>query len=72
MSNETRLEVIGEWQDISVKRKLAGDQYWQYGYNGFSYGRNHNDGFTIYLDDPEAPELIYKHAKKVNALNKKR
>jgi len=70
--NSSRLEVIGKWQEISVKRKLAGDQYWQYGWNGYSYGRNHNDGFTIYLDDPEAPELIFKHAREVNALNRRR
>src|SRR5690606_28361608 len=48
VSNLTRLEVISEWQETSVRRKLAGDQYSQFGYNGFSYGRNHNDGFTIY------------------------
>jgi mannan endo-1,4-beta-mannosidase len=28
-------------------------------------------GFTIYLDDAEAKQLVYEHAKKVNALNKK-
>ncbi|RPA89549.1 glycoside hydrolase [Choiromyces venosus 120613-1] len=68
VSNQTRLEVVGEWQETSVKCKLAGDQFWQYGFN-YSFGRNDNDGFTIYLDDPEAKELIYKHAKRVGELN---
>lgn len=29
-----------------------------------------DDGFTIYLDDPEAKQLVYDHVKKVNKLNK--
>lgn len=65
--NETRLEVVGKWQEIVRETKLAGDHYWQFGYDGFSTGPNHDDGFTIYLDSAEAKELIYKHAKKVNA-----
>lgn len=68
--DETRLEVIGGWQKIHLKEKMPG-MYWQFGYNGFSYGRNHNDGFTIYLDDPEAKQLVYKHAKDMSKLNKK-
>jgi mannan endo-1,4-beta-mannosidase len=27
------------------------DMYWQFGFSGYSYGRNHDDGFTIYLDE---------------------
>lgn len=30
-----------------------------------------DDGFTIYLDDAEAKQLVYDHAKKVEKLNKK-
>jgi mannan endo-1,4-beta-mannosidase len=45
------------------------DMYWQFGYSGYSYGRNHDDGFTIFLEDAEAKKLVYEHAKKVNALN---
>lgn len=70
--NETRLEVLGKWQEITRKEKLAGDNYWQFGYSEFSRGRNHDDGFTIYLDDEEAKELVYGHAKKVNEASKKR
>ncbi|KAK0634300.1 putative mannan endo-1,4-beta-mannosidase C [Bombardia bombarda] len=70
--NETRVEVVGGWQKISVAEKLAGDMYWQYGYSGYSYGRNHNDGFTIFLDDAEAQPLIYQHAKAVAKLNRRR
>lgn len=25
--------------------------FWQFGFSGWSYGRNHDDGFTIYLDE---------------------
>lgn len=28
-----------------------------------------DDGFTIYLDDAEAKELVYDHAKSMNKLN---
>ena len=70
--NETRLEAIGGWQETALREKMAGDMYWQFGYSEYSYGRNHNDGFTIYLDDEEAQELVYEHAKKVNKLNKRR
>lgn len=66
--NETRLEVIGGWQAISVEEKMP-DMYWQFGYSDYSYGRNHNDGFTIYLDDEEAQELVYAHAEAMNNLN---
>ncbi|KAL5361223.1 putative mannan endo-1,4-beta-mannosidase C [Aspergillus floccosus] len=70
VSNTTRLEAVGGWQQISVSEKMS-DMYWQFGYSGYSYGRNHNDGFTIYLDDPEAKELVYKHAKQVKKLNRR-
>lgn len=64
--------MVGEWQRAAVKAKLAGSQYWQFGYSGFSYGKNNDDGFTIYLENKEeANELIIKHAKDMNALNKK-
>ncbi|KAK4454882.1 endo-1,4-beta-mannosidase [Podospora aff. communis PSN243] len=69
---ETRLQVVGKWQEVGLEEKLAGDMYWQFGYGGYSYGRNHDDGFTIFLEDAEAKTLVYDHAKKVNALNKKR
>ncbi|KAL4803372.1 glycoside hydrolase superfamily [Aspergillus unguis] len=68
VSNITRLEAVGGWQDISLDEKMP-DLFWQYGYSGYSYGRNHDDGFTIYLDDDEARELVYKHAREVNRLN---
>ncbi|KAM0421317.1 hypothetical protein ACHAPT_010847 [Fusarium lateritium] len=68
---ETRSEVLGKWQKIQLKKKMPG-MYWQFGYSGFSYGRNHNDGFTIYLEDKEAKQLVYKHAKEMNKLNKGR
>lgn len=68
VENATRLEVIGGWQNISVAEKMS-DMYWQFGYSGYSYGRNHNDGFTIYLDDAEAQQLVYQHAKDVEKLN---
>ncbi|RDW76884.1 glycoside hydrolase 5 family protein [Aspergillus mulundensis] len=70
VSNITRLEAVGGWQKISLKEKMP-DMFWQYGFSGYSYGRNHDDGFTIYLDDAEAKELVYKHAKEVNKLNRR-
>ncbi|KAL6231426.1 mannan endo-1,4-beta-mannosidase C [Aspergillus navahoensis] len=71
VSNITRLEAVGGWQKISLQEKMP-DMFWQFGYSGYSYGRNHDDGFTIYLDDAEAKELVYKHASDVNKLNRRR
>lgn len=68
---ETRSEVLGKWQQIQAEKKMPG-MYWQFGYGGFSYGKNHNDGFTIYLEDKEAKQLVYQHAKDMNKLNKRR
>ncbi|KAH7029052.1 cellulase [Microdochium trichocladiopsis] len=68
-SFKTRPQVYGEWQSIMLEEKMAGDLYWQFGYSNYSYGRNHDDGFTIYLDDQEAQQLVYQHARNVNALN---
>lgn len=68
VNNATRLDVVGGWQKISLEEKMP-DMYWQFGYSGYSYGRNHNDGFTIYLDDAEAKSLVYEHASAVNGLN---
>ncbi|KAI1139298.1 glycoside hydrolase family 5 protein [Hypoxylon sp. FL0543] len=65
--NATRVEVEGNWQKIMLEEEMP-DMYWQFGFSGYSYGRNHNDGFTIYLDDDEAKTLVYDHAKAVNSL----
>ncbi|KAL2133932.1 hypothetical protein VTI74DRAFT_1350 [Chaetomium olivicolor] len=72
VDNRTRLDVMPAWQKTMVDEKIAGSMYWQYGFSGYSYGRNHDDGFTIYMDDAEAQELVYKHAKDMNALNCRR
>lgn len=64
--------MLGGWQKTGVSEKLAGDMYWQFGYSGYSYGRNHDDGFTIFLDDAEAQVLVYQHVKGVNSLNSRR
>ncbi|KAI1441284.1 glycoside hydrolase family 5 protein [Annulohypoxylon stygium] len=66
-SDLTRVEVEGGWQRIMVEEGVS-DMYWQYGFSGYSYGRNHNDGFTIYLDDEEAKTLVYDHAREINSL----
>ncbi|KAH7313757.1 putative mannan endo-1,4-beta-mannosidase C [Stachybotrys elegans] len=68
VSNWTRLEAVGLWQATSLAEKMP-DMFWQFGYSEYSYGRNHNDGFTIYLDDTEAQQLVYEHASNVNSLN---
>jgi mannan endo-1,4-beta-mannosidase len=70
VNNATRLEVLGQWQNISLAEKMS-DMYWQFGFSGYSYGRNNDDGFTIYLDDPEAKTLVYAHAKAVERLNRR-
>lgn len=49
VSNTTRIQAVGGWQAISVEEKMP-DLFWQFGYSGFSYGKNHDDGFTIFLD----------------------
>jgi mannan endo-1,4-beta-mannosidase len=46
----TRVEVLSLWQRTSLQEKIS-DMFWQYGFSNYSYGRNHNDGFTIYLDE---------------------
>ncbi|KAF8752130.1 Cellulase (glycosyl hydrolase family 5) [Rhizoctonia solani] len=71
VSNYTRLQAIGPWQKAVLEHKLAGDQFWQLGISNLSFGRSTNDGFTIYLDDPEAKTLVYDHVKEVNAQNHK-
>lgn len=68
VSNYTRLQAVGGWQAISIEEKMP-DMFWQFGYSDFSWGPNHDDGFTIYLDEDEAVPLVYEHAEKVNALN---
>jgi mannan endo-1,4-beta-mannosidase len=68
VSNITRLEAVGGWQAISLEEKMP-DMYWQYGYADYSWGPNHDDGFTIYLESEEAQTLVFEHAEKVNALN---
>lgn len=65
--NATRLEVEGGWQKIMLEEGMS-DMFWQFGFSGYSYGRNHNDGFTIYLDDEEAQTLVYDHAKAIDDL----
>ncbi|KEP44949.1 mannan endo-1,4-beta-mannosidase [Rhizoctonia solani 123E] len=72
VSNYTRLQAIRPWQKAVLDNKLTGDQFWQLGISNLSFGRSTDDGFTIYLDDPEAKTLIYDHVKKVNAQNHKR
>jgi mannan endo-1,4-beta-mannosidase len=48
--NATRVEVLSLWQKTSLQEKIS-DMYWQFGFSNYSHGRNHNDGFTIYLDE---------------------
>lgn len=48
--NTTRIEALGLWQQAALEEKMP-DMYWQFGYSDYSYGRNHDDGFTIYLDE---------------------
>lgn len=61
----TRVSVISKWQALTRKLEMS-DMYWQFGYSGFSYGKNHDDGNTIYLEDDEAQPLVYQHAAAVN------
>lgn len=67
LDKATRVEVLGRWQAIS-RDELMPDLFWQFGYSDYSTGRNHDDGFTIYLDEAEAQPLVYEHAALVNAL----
>ena len=63
---EGRVEVLGEWQEISREEHMS-DMFWQFGWT-YENGRNHDDGFTIYLDEEEAQPLVFEHAAAVNAL----
>ncbi|PQM43934.1 hypothetical protein VE01_10830 [Pseudogymnoascus verrucosus] len=68
-ANQTRVAVIGEWQKIALQYKMS-DAYWQLGVCGLSTGCNHNDGFTIYLNNTEESRpLIFQHAKDVAKVN---
>lgn len=40
VSNITRTQAVGGWQKIGLEEKMP-DLYWQFGYSGYSYGRNH-------------------------------
>lgn len=71
VDNTSRVEVLSKWQNASLEEKMS-DMYWQFGYSGYSYGKNNDDGFTIYLEDEEAKTLVVEHAKKVNALNRRK
>jgi mannan endo-1,4-beta-mannosidase len=68
VSNRTRTEVLGLWQGVTREEKMS-DLFWQFGYGGYSYGRNHDDGFTVFLEDAEARKVVYEHAATVNRLN---
>jgi mannan endo-1,4-beta-mannosidase len=69
IDNTSRVDVESRWQAIALEEKLAGDIYWQFGYSNYSYGRNNDDGFTIFLDKPEAQPLVYEHAADVNGFD---
>lgn len=66
-ADKGRIEVLGGWQAISIEEKIS-DMFWQFGFSGYSSGRNHDDGFTIFLDDEEAKPLVYDHAKAMNGV----
>ncbi|KAF4437488.1 hypothetical protein F53441_13025 [Fusarium austroafricanum] len=61
----TRVATISKWQKASLDLKMS-DMYWQFGTSKYSYGKNHDDGNTIYLEDDEAQPLVYEHAAAVN------
>ena len=67
LDRATRVEIMGGWQATS-RAELMSDMFWQFGYSDYSYGRNHDDGFTIFLDEAEAQPLVYEHAAAVNGL----
>ncbi|KAF2119461.1 glycoside hydrolase superfamily [Lophiotrema nucula] len=64
----TRAEALSLWQATSLREKMS-DLYWQFGFSNYSYGRNKDDDFTIFLDDAKAQTLVYRHSAAVNALN---
>ncbi|CZR37717.1 uncharacterized protein FPRO_07092 [Fusarium proliferatum ET1] len=64
----TRIATLSKWQKASLDLQVS-DMYWQFGTSKFSYGKNHDDGNTIYLEDDEAQPLVYQHAAAVNAAN---
>jgi mannan endo-1,4-beta-mannosidase len=49
-SNIIRIQAVGGWQDIGVEEKMS-DMFWQYGFSGYGYGKNNDDGFTIYVKE---------------------
>jgi len=70
VSNITRVEAIGPWQQTVINEKLAADLYWQLGVSGLSIGDSTDDGFTIFFKNTsESVPLIYDHVKQVDAEN---
>jgi mannan endo-1,4-beta-mannosidase len=69
-NSQPRTEILARWQAVSLGLEMS-DMFWQFGFSGYSTGRNHNDGFTIYVEDDEAQSLVYDHAAAVNAANGK-
>jgi len=68
-ANETRVAVVGAWQNISLSYRMS-DTYWQLGVCGLTTGCSTDDGFTIYLNNTvESKPLIYGHAAAVNKVN---
>jgi hypothetical protein len=38
VSNVSRIEAVGAWQQAAVQTKMAGDMFWQLGVDGLSFG----------------------------------
>jgi len=65
----TRVQAVSAWQEESVKKRLAGDLFWQLGIKDLSSGESPSDATTIYLGDADAKPLVYDHARAVDLLN---
>ena len=48
VSNITRIEAVGAWQQTAIKEKLSGDNFWQLGIaSGLSTGPSSDVGLNL-------------------------
>ncbi|TDL14650.1 glycoside hydrolase, partial [Rickenella mellea] len=71
VSNFSRVEVEGGWQNIVLTEKLSGDMVWQFGLEtGLSTGPSSDDGFTIFMENTaQSGPLVLDHVAAMSKLN---
>ena len=66
VSNVSRLEALGLWQETSIAQRLGGDQYWQLGVDGLSFGDSTNVSNIL---DQKPAKLMYQMLGRIHYLH---